>query len=131
MRSKIFTLVLAPALLAAVAFTSHTAQAETRLNVPFNFTAAGKACPAGVYTVRRDSNSDYVMLTSKETRRTFMWLITPGPSDPTGNRVVLRFDESGHNHTLRSIQYGSMVTSRLDGKSAGGGRVLSVTESGQ
>jgi hypothetical protein len=131
MRSKIFSLVLAPALLAAVALTSNSAKAETGLKVPFSFTVAGKTCPAGVYTVRRDSNGNFVTLRSTSSRRTFLWMVGPGSVDPTENHIVLKFDQSGNTHALRSIQYGSMVTSRLDGKSADSWHASSVTALGQ
>ena len=133
MRSKFFSLVLAPVLLAAVAFTSNSAKAETRLNVPFSFVAAGRICPAGVYTVTSDitDGSGFVTLANYESRQNFAWILGVGAVDPTGNTITLRFDTVGSYHTLRSIQYGLMVTSRLDGKSAGGKHALPVTEIGQ
>jgi len=131
MRSKIFSLVLAPVLLAAVALTSNSAKAETRLNVPFSFTAAGRVCPAGVYVVRSDATGAFVTLANFQSRQSFMWILSSGAVDPVGRSVVLKFDTIGQYHALRSIQYGSMVTSRLDGKSAGGKHALPVTEIGQ
>ncbi|MGH9605741.1 MAG: hypothetical protein ACRD3N_08565 [Terracidiphilus sp.] len=132
MRSKIFSLVLAPALLAAAAFTSNPAQAATRLTVPFSFSANGKVCPAGTYIVSRDITGYFVTLGSVESpQRNFLWLMGPGAVDPADNRVTLEFDDIGTSHALRSIRYGSMVTSRLDGKPAGGRRVLAESGMGQ
>lgn len=128
---KIFTLMLAPALLAAAALTSNTAKAQTRLDVPFSFTAAGKTCPAGVYALQHDPNGNYVVLSNQKARRSFVWVMSPGPVDPTGNHVALEFDKAGDGLALRSIRYGSMVTARLDGRSAGGERVLASAARGQ
>ena len=131
MRSKIFTLALAPALLAAFALTSNPAQAQARLNVPFSFAAAGKICPAGTYTVSRDFEMDTVILTNRDARKSFAWLVGPAAQDATDKKVVLSFDETEGGHVLRSIQYGTMVTSRLDGRSAASKRVLAVRGMGQ
>ncbi|HUA98770.1 MAG TPA: hypothetical protein VMA34_10620 [Terracidiphilus sp.] len=131
MRSKIFTLALAPALLAAFALTSNQAQAQARLTVPFSFAAGGRICPAGTYTVARDPGMNTVILTSREARRSFAWLVGPAAQDPTDNKVVLEFDETESGHALRSIQYGTMVTSRLDGHAAGSRRILAVRGMGQ
>lgn len=131
MQSRIFFQMLAPVLLAAAAFTSNPARAQNKLNVPFSFTAAGKIFPPGNYTVRTQLDGNFVLLASKTPPRSYTWVLLPGDPDPTDRRVILKFDESGGSYTLRSIQYGSMVTSRLDGKSAGSKRALSVTGLGQ
>ena len=131
MRSRIFSLVLAPVLLAAVALASNSAKAQARLNVPFSFIAGGRICPVGVYVVRSDARGSFVTLANYESRQNFAWILGVGAVDPTGNTITLRFDTTGSYHTLRSIQYGLMVTSRLDGKSAGGKHALPATEIGQ
>ena len=131
MRSKIFSLILAPALLAAVALTAHPAQAEANVKVPFSFTVAGQTCPAGLYIVHQQQYGDFVVLTSTKTLRSYTWTLGPGNPAPTDTRVILKFDESGNGYILRSIQYGSMVTSRLDGKSARSERISTVSELGQ
>ena len=104
--------VLAPAVLAAAALTTNTAMAEATLKVPFNFTVAGKNCPAGLYTVQREHN--LVILTSRGAQQSFIWALSPGAPAPTASDVTLTFNELGQTHTLRSVQYGPMVTSRLD-----------------
>ena len=116
MRFNLRNFVLAPAVMAAAALATNTAMAETTLKVPFNFTVAGKNCPAGIYVVQWEfSNSNSVVkLTSKGTQRSFIWLVSPGNAAPTASAVTLTFDELGQTHTLRSVQYGPMVTSRLD-----------------
>jgi hypothetical protein len=93
---------------------SNTASAETTLKVPFNFTVQGKSWPAGLYTVQKDNTANQVMVFSKETLKGFGWVTTPGVTNPTDTRVILKFDESGDTHTLQTIQYGSVITPRLD-----------------
>jgi hypothetical protein len=117
MGSILRNFVLAPAVMAAAALATNTAMAETTLKVPFSFTVAGKNCPAGLYSVQWEStHSNLVTLKSKEASQSFTWLIAPGDPAPGDTAVVLRFDELGDMHALRSVQYGSRITSRLDKK---------------
>jgi type 1 fimbria pilin len=112
MRFNLRNLVLASASIAA--FTATAAMAETTLKVPFNFTVAGKNCPAGVYTVERNSVGTQVTLKSMSAPKSFTWAVGPGDPAPTETGVVLKFDARGQDHALQSIQYGSKVTSNLD-----------------
>ena len=115
MLSNLRTFVLAPALLAAVAFTTQTAMAETAtVNVPFNFIVAGKACPAGHYMIERDDARNSVGLAGYA--HGFLWFTHPGDPSPNSRSIVLSFDKLGSDHILRSVQYGSQITSRLDKK---------------
>lgn len=114
MRSTLRTLVLAPVVLAAAAFTASSAMAAT-INVPFSFIAAGKKCPAGDYTVQKRFDGSVKLAGGAQS---FNWLIRPGDPAPTDKRVILRFDAIGSQHALRSIQYGALVTPRLDKKLA-------------
>jgi hypothetical protein len=124
MRSILHNLILVPAVVAAAALAITSANAETTLKIPFGFTVAGKYCPAGRYAVEQDTTGNFVRLIGKDSSKSFNWLVGPGSPDPTANKVVLKFDESGQTHALRSIQFGSMITSRLDTKTM-------ETESGQ
>ncbi|MFP5204886.1 MAG: hypothetical protein ACLGP3_12055 [Acidobacteriota bacterium] len=108
------SLLLAPALLAAIALTAQPALAASRVNVPFNFVAAGTACPAGIYLVREDYSGNTVRLIGST--RSFIWLAGPGNPSPTDARAILNFDKIGSTHLLRSVQYGGKITSRLDRK---------------
>jgi hypothetical protein len=116
MGSMLRNIILAPALVAAAAFAANTASAETRLKVPFSFNVNGKECPAGVYTVERDHLANLVTLKSQDAMQSFHWVLTPGEPEPNASAVVLKFDEVGETHTLRSVQYGALVTARLDKK---------------
>jgi hypothetical protein len=101
--------------MAAAALATNTAMAaEARVNVPFNFTAAGKQCPAGAYTIVEDSFRGMVTLKSADASRTFSWLLRAGEPAPTDTHVTLRFDEQGQSYALRSVQYHALITSRLD-----------------
>jgi hypothetical protein len=116
MRSILGKLFLAPALMAAAAFTATTAKADTTVKVPFSFTVAGKSCPAGYYTVKQDLIHNMVTLQSNNAPRTFSWFLNPADDVASPSRVTLRFNELGEAHSLQSVQYGSRVTSRLDKK---------------
>jgi len=113
MRYTLRSLVLAPVVLALAAFTASTAMAAT-VNVPFNFTVAGQKCPAGLYSVQRDTSGSAIKL--RGAAQSFTWIAGPGDPAPTDKRVVLKFDAMGTTHVLRSVQYGSSVTSQLDRK---------------
>lgn len=116
MKSIFSKFVLAPAVLGAVALAATSAKAEVTVKVPFNFTAAGKICPAGYYTVRHDDNSGFVSLISKDSPQIFTWVVGPSIAPPDNRKISLKFDESGDNHLLRSVQYGAFITPRLDSK---------------
>jgi hypothetical protein len=113
MRNILGKIILASAAIAAAAFTTTAATAET-LNVPFNFTVAGKICPAGSYSIHKTGSSNVVTLQSKSTSQTFLWTLRPGSPAATDTRVLLTFDKIGDMPTLHSVQYGPMVTSTID-----------------
>lgn len=107
-------LLLASAML-ALAVTPALAAAAT-VNVPFDFVANGKHCPAGVYIVSRDSQLNAVRLQSADGARNLQFIAGPGEPSPYDSRVVLTFDKWDSGYTLRLVQYGNQITSRLDKK---------------
>jgi len=112
---SILKFVLAPAVLAAAVLTASSAKAETTVNIPFNFTADGHVCPAGLYIVKHDSDSSFLTLSRKGSADTFTWIV--GPADATSDRKIsLKFDQLGKARVLQSVQYGTLITSRLDQK---------------
>ena len=115
MGSTLRNFVLAPAVMAAAALATNTAMAET-VKVPFNFTFDGKDFPAGYYSVKREMSENMVTLRSNATSQSFTWIIAPGDPAPTDTAVTLRFDELGQDHVLQSVQFGPLITSRLDKK---------------
>lgn len=117
MRSLLPKLVMASAVMVAGAVAAAPAMAEVLVNVPFSFTVNGKICPAGQYEIGHDATSSLVSLRNRSSwSRSFTWVAGPGEPAPTDARVVLRFDENGADHTLQSVQFGSMITDRLDGR---------------
>jgi hypothetical protein len=118
MRINLPSLFLAPAILAAAAFTAQPALAAStyKVHVPFDFVASGKSFPAGDYMLRENEHSFAVALEGK--KGTLLWLLGPGTANPNGHQVVLTFDRIGENHMLRTVQVGTMVTNRLDKKYA-------------
>lgn len=113
MRSILRKVILASAFGAAVALAGNSAMAATRVNVPFNFKIAGATLPAGSYQIVHDSTSAFVTLRSIDSNASYTWLLTPGPSEES-KKIVLKFDDRNGTHVLQSVQYGSMITPRLD-----------------
>jgi hypothetical protein len=116
MNSKIRNLILAPAVALAFALASHSAKADATARVPFSFTVAGHACPAGDYIIRRNALNNTVSLLGPKVG--FTWNLKIGDGDPTAKHVALQFREQGENHSLSLIQYGSETTYRLDKKNS-------------
>jgi hypothetical protein len=114
MKSILRNLALAPALMAAAALMTTSAMAETAIKVPFNFTVGGKVFPAGRYVVERDDSGSFVSLINRDVPVVASWVLTPGSPAPTETKIALKFDEVGHTHVLQSIQYGGLITSKLD-----------------
>jgi hypothetical protein len=118
MNSKIRNLILAPAAVVAFALASHAAKADSLAKVPFNFTVEGKVCPAGDYTIHRDSANNTVILQGRYNKVGFIWSLDANNVTPASKAVVLQFTEDGDNHALRFVQYGSVSTYRLDKKNS-------------
>jgi hypothetical protein len=116
MRSILPKFLLASAIAAMAALTTSNALADTKVNVPFSFTANGKVCPAGNYSVGHNATTGVVTLRNDSWQRNFAWQMSPGDPAPTDGRVILRFDKEGDSYTLQSVQYRNLMTSRLDGK---------------
>jgi len=106
------SLLPALALAALAALATNSASAQSRLNVPFNFVAGGQNCPAGTYTLTAKSWDSAVVLHG--VGHDFTWLIGPGDPAPNDVRVMLTFDHVGSSYALRTVQYKSQITSRLD-----------------
>jgi hypothetical protein len=104
--------VLAIAALAAL--TTNSASAQSRMNVPFSFTAGGQNCPAGIYILQASHWGSVVTLSGAGHGLTL--LVGPGDPAPDDKRVMLTFDRMGNNFALRTVQYKSQITARLDKK---------------
>jgi len=130
MKLRIRALVLASAAIAAVTMAAIPASAasSTKLNVPFSFTVNGRTLPAGEYTVVRNDIGNFVRLQSKDASQGYTWLALSNGTDT--DRVTLKFDASDQ-HVLQSIQYGALVTPRIDGKPQKAEQVSPETGMGQ
>ncbi len=117
MRIRFNALVLASAALAAVALSTIPAMASTTktVTVPFSFTVDGKSLPAGEYLIQRDDTQHFVGLQSRDASHNFLWIASPSATKT--DRVILKFNPQGETHSLESIQFGPLVTSRLNRKS--------------
>ena len=114
MRFLAFKSILGAIVLTTAALSTHIAKAEATLNVPFSFTVSGQSMPAGVYTVQQNLFHNTVTLRSKNASKSFAYSLGPGEAVGNEDRVTLKFSSSGATHTLRSIQFGSKMTPRLD-----------------
>ena len=113
MKFKFTTLVLATAALATAALTINTANAEaTKVNVPFSFKVAGKVLPAGEYSVERDNHGNFIKLQGKDPAQLLIVVASAMAAD--SKLVSLKFDTQNNEHVLQTIQYGHLISSRLD-----------------
>jgi len=106
---------MASAVLAGAALASHVAMAESTVNVPFSFKVDGKICPAGQYSVERDSQHNTVILRSKQAPIGYNWILTTGDENRASTDVRLKFSQNDRDFTLQSVDYGRQSTHRLDG----------------
>jgi len=113
MKIKFTTLVLATAALATAALTINTANAEaTKVNVPCSFKVAGKVLPAGEYSVERDNHGNFIKLQGKDPAQLLIVVASAMAAD--SKLVSLKFDTQNNEHVLQTIQYGHLISSRLD-----------------
>jgi hypothetical protein len=75
----------------------------------------GKTLPAGEYSIVRDDTQHFVSLVSSDSSQRFIWVVTPSATET--DRVALKFNPQGDTHVLESVQFGPLITSRLDRKS--------------
>jgi len=118
MRINLYSMFLAPAVLAAAAFTAQPAMAATsyKIEVPFDFVVAGKTMPAGEYRLRQETGLATVAFEGSSTF--YRWIAGPGVDNPADQRAILTFDNIGASHVLRTVQAGNRITGRLDTKYA-------------
>ncbi len=102
------------AIVVTTATSGHIARAETTLKVPFSFTVSGQPMPAGIYKVQESSSHNMVIFRNEDSSKSFSYTLQPGDDASSDRHVALKFKTAGDQHTLRSIQFGSRTTSRLD-----------------
>lgn len=112
MRALIRSTVTAMVLLCA---TAAFAANKAEVTVPFSFHAQHHNFPAGKYMVKVDPHHNVLTLSSEtNTHLSARWITGPADANPQNEKLTLKFDGSGSHHTLRSIQLGNRITSRLD-----------------
>jgi hypothetical protein len=114
MRITAFKSILAAVVVTTGTLSGHLAKAETTLNVPFSFTVSGQTMPAGAYTVKEDTFHNVIVLRNQDSSKSFTYALRPGDATANQVHVALKFESSGESHTLRGIQFGTKMTSRLD-----------------
>lgn len=104
--------------LAAATFCATAAFAASKavVNIPFNFESKGESFPAGQYVVTLESNDSILGLTSMTNPKlSAHWTAGPADYNPNKEMLTLKFDDLGStHHTLRTMQLGPRITSRLD-----------------
>lgn len=112
MRSMLRTFVLTSAALCA---TAAFAADRAVVNVPFNFETHGISFPAGHYSASLSMNKSVLTLTNMENpKESILWTVSPADETAIQKPLLMKFDESGSTHQLRTIQLGSRITPRLD-----------------
>ena len=115
MQSILHRIILASAAIIIAASLTTAAVAETTtVNVPFSFKVAGATYPAGNYSISHDDFANFVTLAPKGSSQSFSTVVGPGSPNPTDRKIALNFDAVGQTHLLQSIQYGTMITRKLD-----------------
>ena len=108
LRSIIFT---SAALCATAAFAADKAV----VNIPFNFETHGVSYPAGHYSAALDLNKNFMTLRNiAEPKESFTWLVSPADATAISSPLLIKFDDYGSTHELRTVQLGSRITPRLD-----------------
>jgi len=98
---------------AVVCATAAYSQSATRVNLPFDFTAARQHFHGGYYDVIMDADHGFITLVSEEKVTKRIRLIV-GARDADGPSTLLRFDVCGEEHVLRNIQMDKQVSTNLD-----------------
>ena len=117
MRFTRFSLISAATVLATAALFVTPAMAASQVNVPFSFVSAGKTFPAGNYILDVTMNRNILAL--KGDKGIICGIGVPSEPIPSGKSGVVKFDHVGETYLLRSFQYGSRGTPRLDANAKG------------
>jgi hypothetical protein len=129
MRSLINSTVMAMVLLCA---TAALAANKAEVSVPFSFHAQHQEFPAGKYLITIDSQHNLLTLSSEtNTKLSAHWITGPADSDFQNEKLTIKFDGSGSNHTLHSIQLGNRITTRLDASPRIATRAIAKNSRGQ
>jgi hypothetical protein len=99
---KVCKLALLLALTAAACLPA-VAQSGMKINVPFGFVAAGKAMPAGEYTVDKTFPNNSYAWTLTSNNRSMMMLTNPAESREAKHNLSMVFLNQGGKYFLAEI----------------------------
>ena len=129
MRTLINSTVMTMVLLCATAALAAT---KAEVSVPFSFHAQHQDFPAGKYLITVDFQHNLLTLSSEtNTKLSARWVTGPADSNAQDEKLTLKFDGSGSNHTLHSIQLGNRITTRLDASPRIATRAIAKNSRGQ
>ncbi|HEV2464865.1 MAG TPA: hypothetical protein VGT04_13755 [Acidobacteriaceae bacterium] len=129
MRHPIHSAILTGMVLVA---TSAFAASKATVNIPFSFSSQGHSYPAGQYVATLDTTHNVLALSNKtETAISARWVVGPADYNPNEEHLTLKFDDLGNSHTLRTVQLGPRITSRLDAPARHHDAGATATVSGQ
>ncbi|MFT4113989.1 hypothetical protein [Silvibacterium sp.] len=112
MRLSIRTLVLTSAVLSA---TAAFAADRAVVNVPFNFESHGVSYSAGRYEATMGINNGFITIRNIDApKQSLTWVAAPADEKAISAPMLVKFDDLGTTHELRTIQLGSRITPRLD-----------------
>ena len=112
MRVMTRSVILATASLCA---TAAFAADKAVVNIPFNFQSKGESFPAGRYIAALDRDHNVLALSSATNPSVSAhWIAGPADCNPNDEKLILKFDDQGNAHMLRTVQLGPRITSRLD-----------------
>jgi hypothetical protein len=132
MQSILRRIAIVPAVIMAAGLAANPAVAEaTTIKVPFSFKVAGETFPAGDYSIRHDERCNFVTLAPKVSSQSFSSIVGAGTSSPWEYKIALKFDLVGQTHLLQSIQYGTMITRKLDKRELESERDIAEHSSGR
>jgi hypothetical protein len=114
MKNIVRNFFVATAVVAAIAFTSTVAHADSNVKIPFEFKVGTRTLPAGDYVIKQSPNHSMVQLISRDGKQSFTWVLRPGDPDPNSTAVKLTFDVNGTTDWLHSIDYGAATTPVID-----------------
>jgi hypothetical protein len=100
---KLLKTTLSFAILAACAATMNAESALVDVHVPFAFEAAGKAMPAGTYTIGQPTSGGVIMIRGDKANSAALVLaVNAGPT--VGNKAGVTFKHVGSAVVLSTIE---------------------------
>jgi hypothetical protein len=104
--SILFTLLAATAVLAG-------ATRQVAMEIPFDFTVAGQALPAGTYTIEPVVTDGRILLIANRNRTQHRMYVTTRPAEQNGgDRYEVVFHKYGEHYFLAKVRHGGIAAGR-------------------